>query len=1097
MTVSWWLLAKLVLIGALPGYVADIPEAPRTVVEQSPAQVAVRYSLPAGVPAVFLRCEMKDQRGEVIAQTGTKVTGSGVYLATFPIPALLNTATVQFCVWMGDDWQVSACPIVHARASHVISAARAARLAADARVADVDRLAIERRRTARGLVAVYRGAQPEPPLARRLAADGVGVVDFDGDRLANAQLLRPAVIDMLLLAEPRQMTVEGMESVVDYVRQGGNVVVLGTGAFGRLQYTFDGRALDYDSYLQAVAQSLTRSPLLTFDGADIGVWHRASNDLKPPSQVSREPRGQGGCLRIDIANQTGWDTFEAPAFTQAFATGNSWTCFSAKGDATTPQMSLEWDEKDGSRWIATVALGREWRPFALPPTAFRFWTGPEGRGGAKDYLRPENAVRLAIGLADTHTNQVAHGKHTIWFDDLASAPAPANRPEAAALIGGEAPAAPLEAVSPAYKLFPVTTAKSWRAGAAGLTGTAPLPALPARLSSPHPRPEGTSLDRNKLWRFVPLLETVDAQGLVCGTPAALVLHGADSARGGAVLSVPIDDAAWQAAPSTQAWLAAACERLLEGAFLYEGGAAYYASFGNEAMPVGAVVSNRGRQPAVCTVRATVTGPGVPPWRQDWSVTVAPGQATRLAANWDVPARGGPFQVTVELVSNRGRDKLSHEVRIWRPKANPKFLTARGGDWWRDGRKWYAHGINYMPSSGIGTEEGAYFEQWLSAQSYDPAIVERDLTRIERIGFNQVSVFLYHQSMSARNLIDLLMRCEDHHLLANVSLRPGTPLDFEWPLVREMITQLRLAENDTVMAYDLAWEPNWGTRKDLARWDQEWAAWLGAKYGSPDDAAKAFGVPVPTEDGRVAGPSDQQLSVEGPHKPLVLAYRAFLNDLLRKYYGGARKLVQSVDPNHLVSYRMSGAGDPLWAPPMTTYDFAGLRDGVDFMAPEGYGRLGPWERVRVGDWTAAYARACAPEHPLWWAEFGDTVWSTALNAPNPERIKWQAEFYEMFYRMVYDSGANGTCCWWYPGGYRVGENSDFGIIEPDGAWRPVTQVIAKWAPKMTAARVRKPADVTITLDPTATVRGTAGLYEQCQKQYWEAIDAGKTVALKLP
>ena len=58
----------------------------------------------------------------------------------------------------------------------------------------------------------------------------------------------------------------------------------------------------------------------------------------------------------------------------------------------------------------------------------------------------------------------------------------------------------------------------------------------------------------------------------------------------------------------------------------------------------------------------------------------------------------------------------------------------------------------------------------------------------------------------------------------------------------MIQTLRLAENDTVMAYDLAWEPNWGTRKDLARWDTAWAEWLTAKYGSLDDAAKAFGMP---------------------------------------------------------------------------------------------------------------------------------------------------------------------------------------------------------------------------------------------------------------
>ena len=340
---SWWLAA---LIGALPGYVADIPEAPRTAVEQAPAQVGVRYVVPAGQPAVFLRCEMKDQGGNVIAQTGAKVTGSGLYTATFPMPAMINTATVQFVVWMGDDWQASVCPIVHARPTRLISAARAQQLASDARRADTERAEVARKRTARGLVAVYRGGRPEPALARRLAADGVGVVEFDSARLANAQILRPDTIDLLLLAEPRQMPAEAMEAVVDYLHQGGNLVVLGTGAFTQLQYSYDGRLLDREGYLRAVAESLATRPVMSFDGPELGVWQRSSNDMEPPSRVVRETPGAkgSGCMRIDIANNRGWDTFKSAPLTAAFAPGESWTCFWAKGDATTSQMALEWDE---------------------------------------------------------------------------------------------------------------------------------------------------------------------------------------------------------------------------------------------------------------------------------------------------------------------------------------------------------------------------------------------------------------------------------------------------------------------------------------------------------------------------------------------------------------------------------------------------------------------------------------------------------------------------------------------------------------------------------------------------------------------------------
>ena len=43
--------------------------------------------------------------------------------------------------------------------------------------------------------------------------------------------------------------------------------------------------------------------------------------------------------------------------------------------------------------------------------------------------------------------------------------------------------------------------------------------------------------------------------------------------------------------------------------------------------------------------------------------------------------------------------------------------------------------------------------------------------------------------------------------------------------------------------------------------------------------------------------------------------------------------------------------------------------------------------------------------------------------------------------------DGVAWWWYPGGYRVNERSDFGIINPDGTDRPVTKVIREFGPKL--------------------------------------------------
>ena len=120
------------------------------------------------------------------------------------------------------------------------------------------------------------------------------------------------------------------------------------------------------------------------------------------------------------------------------------------------------------------------------------------------------------------------------------------------------------------------------------------------------------------------------------------------------------------------------------------------------------------------------------------------------------------------------------------------MTARDGDFYLGDEKWYPYGVNYMPSSECGIEDGAYFEYWLDPQPYDPVVTERDLQRIRQIGFNMVSVFVYYRSIESRNLLDLPRRCEKHGLKVNLSLRPGTPLDFQWPDIGEIITRYRLA-----------------------------------------------------------------------------------------------------------------------------------------------------------------------------------------------------------------------------------------------------------------------------------------------------------------
>jgi hypothetical protein len=352
------------------------------------------------------------------------------------------------------------------------------------------------------------------------------------------------------------------------------------------------------------------------------------------------------------------------------------------------------------------------------------------------------------------------------------------------------------------------------------------------------------------------------------------------------------------------------------------------------------------------------------------------------------------------------------------------------------------------------------------------------------------VFVYYRSIESRNLLDLLLRCERHGLKVNLSLRPGTPLDFQWPQMGEIITRYRLDQMDNVFLYDLAWEPAFGGYEARKRWDAAWAGWVAERYGSIDNAERDWGVPIPRLDGAPTGPSDQQVSTDGEWRVMVAAYRRFLDDLLSKAHLRAAQKINSVDPNHLISFRMSIAGDPTVGAASMGYDFRGLAKSVDVMEPEGYGRIGNRDRVLPGWFTAAYARYAAPGRPVMWAEFGTSVWDQARMTQDPNRLAFAAQFYRDFLTMALKSGANGTVCWFYPGGYRWNERSDFGIINPDGTWRDLTKVLHEFSGPMTAERAIPPGDVRLKVDRDADARGLQGIWSAVGEAFTSAVRDGK-------
>ena len=932
------------------------------------------------------------------------------------------------------------------------------------------------------------------------AAEFIGVTV-----LTNPALLTVRSYDLVVLPGARSLPMAAAPAVRNYLQEGGDLLALGLPAWQAPLYLIKGGWMSRESYERAIAAVQAQHSIEDFEHADLSRWSRSVGDAGGRAEYELADTGQGKALHARIGRMGGWETLTSPPLGRPFQTNQTLTCFRAKGGPHTRQLSLEWREDNSSRWIAVVDLSTNWQDYTLPPDRFRPWPVP-GPGERRGSFRPERAVTCTIGLAMSHT-ALEGEQHEYWFDDLGTAANP---------FGDDSPPTEpqvpvLESVSPSYQCYPITTpvtvgADYQKVALEDWEGVAQKGDRRDALSyvGLNPRARGVGFDQGRAYRWEPLLGAYDAATRdYRGALAALIVNVGPPLRGSVWAVFTPEEASFYRQPAVTNCVRQVLSRMKRGLFLSEGGGEFFTVFAGQQFTAGARVVNLGKQ-TISNVQVSVefvdTNNGARRSVLQREIALTPGEV-KVLEQGGLSRKNGEAAISTRLIAAGVLiDGLRHDLGVWEPRAEPRYIEARDGGFWLDGKPWKLHGVNYMPSSGIGLANGDYFENWVGRGAYDPEVVERDLRRVKAMNLNAVSVFIHHESLGAQHLLDLLRRCQALGLHVNQSLRPGTPMDFHWREMQELIEYYKLAQNDTVFAYDLAWEPSHGDHaQQQSAYSKLWTDWALKRYGSIDAAHQAWGQPTPHSalgTPHFEVPSMQQLTRDGDWRKHVTDYRLFLDDLLREQYSAARRLVNSIDSHHAVSFRMSNAGDPLynWDTALA-YDFYGLAAAVDIWEPEAYGRIGDWERVRAGDFTAAYARLCDPRKPFIWAEMGYNAWDMNQMAPDPEKLAFEARYYADFYRMMIESGADGVFFWWYPGGFRRGENSDFGIINPDGTDRPVTKVIRVEGPRFLKAGKPAPPDYWITVDRDRDARGLFGMYEAAKGEFWKAMDEGRRPGLK--
>ena len=211
--------------------------------------------------------------------------------------------------------------------------------------------------------------------------------------------------------------------------------------------------------------------------------------------------------------RNGLTIFDHEGIRPAVSAGDTLTVFWAKGDTRTTSLSIEWDEANKSRWIATVPLTTAWKRYALTPIDFLSWENPAKI--ARRGFDPSNAARITAGLNQIHS-QVPPGSHEFWVAQIGTTSDPSRGSLSAGLPQ-------IDSVSPEYKVYPITTAcrlvERTASGASAQIEEAGLGA--GQLSSPYPRPSGLGFGKLRGWRFQPVINAVDSQsGQFRGSPAA-------------------------------------------------------------------------------------------------------------------------------------------------------------------------------------------------------------------------------------------------------------------------------------------------------------------------------------------------------------------------------------------------------------------------------------------------------------------------------------------------------------------------------------------------------------------------------------------------
>jgi hypothetical protein len=958
----------------------------------------------------------------------------------------------------------------------------------------------------KGNVAMLTGYLPEynsntiKKLADALRKQKFGVTLLSAEQICDNKILSTNRFFAFIIPNAEVYPVKGYTALETFAKNGGHIVFAGGPAFKKPVWKVENKWQISDEIKTKYKIKNAHSCFDMNKPVSYYGWSRKSfkHDKKCVWEIVDDMPQKGMksfhylCKKFE-----GWDGFLTKKLDHPlYKKGYDLLCFRVRGDSGTPQIAVELQETDGSRWIATTPVNTNWQHVFLPVSSFKYWgasTAKLNRGGENDEMRPEKVCRISFGLSLSHTpSSASEAQHEFFVSEISTA-----SDSVLSKVFSKAGKPPIfESISPSYKVYPLTDIEKI------------IPAAPWKLTnkkwgkpkhaiSPIPRTHGRGFKRNQKWRQISLANALNSENKICGSLFWILLNNKKTPyENSCFVGLASSEPDFLNSEAITETLVETLDRLHNGLLFVEAGADNFSVFPEERVELGANILRFKKEPTNSFLRFTVKkSDGSLYLQKEFKINFAGRKnfITNLFIN--APETEGEILTVDAAIFTNGKltDKITHKLGVLREglKNKNQFVKTKGNQFILNGKPWNPAAVNFWPAYVAGMEINDFFTGWLNRNFYAPEEIERDLTLMEDLGINMVSIQNFN-SQTYPELLDFLRRCATHKIKVNLFLTTSSPLDFKEKEVRQYIENGKLASNPAIFAYDIIWEPGNSVfnKNNRHKWDKDWNKWIQDQYGSVVNAEKDWRISVPRDDnGKVISPPDKYFREDGKWRVMMAAYRRFMNNLMSKKWNNACSAIRKVDPNHLISFRQ---GNTL----PHDFTFTATAKHIDFICPEGYSIKNNEDGYNAAGFITRFVHFTTGGKPILWAEFGKHVWDNNTMQPDEKLIKKQNIYFNLFYKMVLETGANGLAPWWWPGGYRVDEHSDYGIINPDRTLRLSAKTLKKFAPLIKAPRKWPKADEFLEIDLDEHAGGYWYLcFNKGKEAYRKARRKGKNLGIR--